>query len=104
MNESKIFRLIVLTFGLVLTLAVSAKAVSSEAAPNFTVTTLDGKTITKASLEGKPTLLMFWASWCHTCQGELPNVKTLYDQHRAKGLQTVAIGFQDQRGNGDGLI
>jgi peroxiredoxin len=96
MSGSNILRLAVLTLGLVLTLAVSAKAVSSESAPDFAVTTLDGKTITKASLQGKPTLLMFWASWCGTCQQELPNVKALYEQHKAKGLQAVAIGFQDE--------
>jgi thiol-disulfide isomerase/thioredoxin len=99
MNKSNILRLTVLTLGLVLTLAVSTKAVSPEAAPDFSLTTLDGKTITKASLQGKPTLLMFWASWCGTCQHELPNVKALYEQKKAKGLQAVAIGFQDEEAN-----
>src|SRR5574341_2687233 len=96
MAQPNILRLITLTLGLALTLTVSANA-SSEAAPDFTVTALDGKTITKASLAGKPTLLMFWASWCGTCQHELPNVKALYEQHKAKGLQAVAIGFQDEK-------
>ncbi len=99
MKASNILRLTVLSIGLVFVLAVSAKAVSSQAAPDFSVTTLDGKTITKASLQGKPTLLMFWASWCGTCQHELPNVKALYEQHKAKGLQAVAIGFQDEEAN-----
>ncbi len=96
MAQPNILRLITLTLGLVLILTVSANAASLEAAPDFTVTTLEGKTITKASLAGKPTLLMFWASWCGTCQHELPNVKALYEQHKAKGLQAVAIGFQDE--------
>jgi thiol-disulfide isomerase/thioredoxin len=104
MKASNILRLTGLTLGLVLTLAVSAKAVSSEAAPDFSLTTLDGKTITKASLQGKPTLLMFWASWCGTCQHELPNVKALYEQHKAKGLQAVAIGFQDEEANIRGYV
>lgn len=97
--RSNILRVAVLAVGLVGTLAVSANAVSSETAPDFTVTTLDGKTISKSSLEGKPTLLMFWASWCGTCQRELPNVKALYEQHKAKGLQAMAIGFQDEEAN-----
>lgn len=98
MKASNIVRLAGLTLGLVLTLAVSAKGVSS-AAPDFSLTTLEGKTITKASLQGKPTLLMFWASWCGTCQHELPNLKALYEQKKAKGLQAVAIGFQDEEAN-----
>lgn len=104
MRQSNHLRLTVLMLGLVLTLAVFAKAVSSEAAPDFTLTTLDGKAITKASLQGKPTLLMFWASWCGTCQHELPNVKALYEQHKAKGLQAVAIGFQDEEANIRGYV
>lgn len=95
MTRSTIARLTVPAVCLALTMAVS-NAVSSETAPDFAVTTLDGKTITKASLQGKPALLMFWASWCGTCRHELPNVKALYEQHNAKGLQAVAIGFQDE--------
>lgn len=98
MTVSNMLRLTILTFGLVFTLVVSATAVSSDA-PDFSLTTLDGKTITKASLQGQPTLLMFWASWCGTCQHELPNVKALYEEHKAKGLQAVAIGFQDEEAN-----
>lgn len=97
--RSNTWRVAILAVGLVCTLAVSANAVSSDTAPDFTVTTLDGKTISKSSLEGKPTLLIFWASWCGTCQRELPNVKALYEQHKAKGLQAVAIGFQDDEAN-----
>ncbi len=101
---SKISRLALLALGLTFSLAVSATATSSLEAPDFSVTTLDGKTITKASLQGKPTLLMFWASWCGTCQHELPNVKALYEQHKAKGLQAVAIGFQDEEANIRGYV
>jgi len=56
MKVSHILRLTVLTLGLVLTLAVSAKAVSSEAAPDFTLTTLDGKTPGSGRLSGSSRL------------------------------------------------
>jgi peroxiredoxin len=90
--------------GLVAMLAASVQASPVDAAPDFTLTTLDGRTITKASLGGKPALLMFWASWCGTCQHELPNVKALYERHKAKGLQAVAIGFQDAEANIRGYV
>ena len=104
MKQSKILRLTFLTLGLVVMLTVSTYAVSSEPAPNFKLVTLEGKMITKESLKGKPTLLMFWASWCQTCQKELPNLKTLYEQKKAKGLQAVAIGFQDEESNIKGYV
>ncbi|MCI0560349.1 MAG: TlpA family protein disulfide reductase [Nitrososphaera sp.] len=99
MKQSKILPLTFLMLGPVLLLTVSANAVSSKPAPDFNLVTLEGKMITKASLPGKPALLMFWASWCQTCQKELPNLKTLYEQKKIKGLQAVAIGFQDEESN-----
>lgn len=99
MKTARTSRVVLVMVGLLLTLTVQANAGSPDSVSDFTVMTLDGKSITKASLEGKPTLLMFWASWCGTCQHELPNVKALYEQHKAKGLQAVAIGFQDEEAN-----
>src|SRR5688572_5527446 len=32
--------------------------------PSFTVTTLEGRTITSSSLRGKVVLINFWATWC----------------------------------------
>jgi peroxiredoxin len=104
MKQSKILQLTFVTLGLVLLLTVSAKAVSSGPAPNFSLVTLEGKMITKESFKGKPTLLMFWASWCQTCQKELPNLKSLYEQKKAKGLQAVAIGFQDEESSIKGYV
>jgi len=89
---------------LVLALAVSAKAMPSGPAPDFRLVTLVGQTVTKESFKGKPTLLMFWASWCRTCQKELPNLKTLYEQKKEKGFQALAIGFQDEESNIRGYI
>ncbi|HET6371270.1 MAG TPA: TlpA disulfide reductase family protein [Nitrospiria bacterium] len=87
---------------LVLLLWISAapaiQAGQNSLAPPFKVTTLDGKVISTDSLKGKATLIMFWASWCHVCQHEMPNVKNLYDHQKDK-LQFLAIGFADEEAN-----
>jgi thiol-disulfide isomerase/thioredoxin len=103
MMQSSILRPL-LVVGLLLALAVSAKAMPSVPAPNFRLTTLAGQPVTKESLQGKPTLLMFWASWCETCQAELPHLTTLYEQKKEKGLQAVAIGFRDEESNIRGYV
>src|ERR1700694_1938340 len=104
MNPTRFLRFLFLAAGLLLTLAVSAQAMPSGPAPDFRLVTLTGETVTKESLKGKPTLLMFWASWCTTCQKELPNLKTLFEQKKDKGFQALAIGFQDEQANIRGYV
>ena len=44
-------------------------------APDFTLKTLDGKTVSLSDYAGKPVVLNFWASYCHPCREEFPLFK-----------------------------
>ena len=103
MKQLNVFRWTFFAVCLLLALAVPVQAMPGTA-PNFQVTTFAGATATNGSLKGKPTLLMFWASWCTTCQKELPNLKALYEQKKEKGFQALAIGFQDKESNIRGYV
>ena len=46
-------------------------------APSFDLTTLDGKPISSAQLEGKTYVVNFWNSWCIPCQQEEPALQDL---------------------------
>lgn len=65
----------------------------------FTVKDEAGKPHTLASLVAgkKVTLIDFWASWCHPCRMEIPNVKAQYAKYKDKGFQVISISTDRDR-------
>jgi cytochrome c biogenesis protein CcmG, thiol:disulfide interchange protein DsbE len=48
------------------------KALEGKHAPAFALTTLTGERVERSSLEGRPFVLNFWATWCIPCAQEHP--------------------------------
>lgn len=48
---------------------------AGDQAPDFTVEMLDGNSVTLSQLQGKPVLLIFWATWCPPCREELSHLQ-----------------------------
>ncbi len=65
-------------------------------APDFTLQTLNGGTISLASLKGRPVVLNFWASWCVPCRDEAPQLRDLSEKQSAGGLAVVGVVFSDK--------
>lgn len=74
-------------------------AVQNSPAPSFELVTFSGEAYSKDSLKGRPTLLVFWASWCPVCQKELPVLGRFYTKDKPAQLRVISIGFSDLRGN-----
>lgn len=49
-------------------------------------------------IEGKVTLIDFWASWCAPCKAAFPEMEKLYQSFKDKGFQIIAISV-DQKSN-----
>ena len=69
---------------------VTAPAVE---APAFRLDRLGGGSIELAELRGKLVLLDFWATWCPPCVLEIPELNAFYEEHRADGVEVVAIAI-----------
>ncbi len=50
----------------------------------FTITMLDGKTVSSENLKGHVVVLAFWATWCAPCQAELPQIVRIEARYRAR--------------------
>lgn len=53
-------------------------------APAFTLTSLDGGTVTSASLKGQVVVLNFWATYCQPCRAEIPELNSFAASSGAK--------------------
>jgi thiol-disulfide isomerase/thioredoxin len=72
-----------------------AKLTGSTLAPDFSLESLDGKTVRLSDLRGKAVLLNFWATWCGPCKIEMPWFVDLQKQYGSQGLQIVGVAMDD---------
>ena len=63
-----------------------------DVAPNFTLTTLEGKQVSLSQLRGKPVMLNFWYSTCPGCLVEIPGMQRFYLAQQAAGNDFVILG------------
>ncbi len=63
---------------------------AGEPAPAFTLTDLSGRSVSLADYRGKALLLDFWATWCHTCETEVPEMRVLYKKFKGKDFELLA--------------
>jgi peroxiredoxin len=69
-----------------------------EKAPPFSLKTADGNEISLNDLEGRPALLIFWASWCGSCKEEIPVFDRCFFVKRSQlTILTVAIDGESEK-------
>jgi cytochrome c biogenesis protein CcmG/thiol:disulfide interchange protein DsbE len=71
-------------------------------APAYASQTLGGDSISLAAMRGKVVLLNVWATWCHPCRDEIPQLEALHKQFGAKGLEVVGVSI-DAAGTEEGV-
>ena len=73
---------------------VNGGAVSNAKAPDSKFVLLNGSSKTTAQMQGRVTLVNFWATSCVTCVAEMPKVIATYDKYHARGFDTMAVAMR----------
>ena len=65
-------------------------------APDFTLETLDGETVTLSDLRGQVVIVNLWATWCGPCRLEMPAFKKAHEEYKDRGLVILAVNSTSQ--------
>ncbi len=77
--------------------ANATQAAAEAGVPDFTVTTLDGKTLRLSDLRGQVVVVDYWATWCGPCRIAMPHLQKLHDTYKSQGVTVLALSV-DQKG------
>jgi peroxiredoxin len=63
-----------------------------EMAPDFTLSTLQGESVTLSELRGKTVVIDFWATWCPPCEFQVPELNAFYEANLGRGdVQVLGV-------------
>lgn len=68
-----------------------------QTAPDFQMTSADGKQLKLSQFKGQYVLLDFWASWCAPCREENPNVVKQYNTFKNKNFTILGVSLDSNR-------
>ena len=72
-----------------------ATSARPQPAPDFTLTSFDGKPVRLSDYRGKLVLLDFWATWCAGCKAEIPRFMEWQQKYGAQGLVVLGVSMDD---------
>jgi len=59
--------------------------------PAYATVSLDGDSVSLAGQRGKVVLLNVWATWCHPCRDEIPELRAIHSRYRDRGLELIGV-------------
>lgn len=85
---------------------ISAFAVEQgDVAPEWQAISFQGKSVSFPALsEGKPTVLIFWATWCDYCKAFMPYLKKIQDDYGTDRISIVAVNAKESDGDSDAYV
>ncbi len=64
-------------------------------APDFTLPTIDGESVTLSDFRGKSVMLTFWAIQCPACKLQAPYIQAFHDEWSSERVTLLTIDVGD---------
>ena len=71
--------------------AASGPARVGKRLADFSLQTLDGRTVQLSDYRGRTVLINAWATWCPPCRREMPDLHALYLRYQSSGVELLAL-------------
>jgi cytochrome c biogenesis protein CcmG/thiol:disulfide interchange protein DsbE len=68
-------------------------ALKGKLAPAFELNTTDNKKLKLTDYRGKVVLVDFWATWCPPCRRGIPDLVSLKNEFKNKGLEIIGVSL-----------
>ena len=72
-----------------------AGPLESGMAPDFTLTSFDGRILTLSELRGQVVIINFWASWCPPCREEAAYLEQTWRKYEGRGVIFIGVDWVD---------
>jgi len=66
-------------------------------APDFSQPDTAGVAVALSGFKGKYVLLDFWASWCHPCRAENPNLVKAYNKYKGSNFTILSVSMDNNK-------
>lgn len=64
-------------------------------APDFALTTFNGEEVKLSQFRGQVVMVNFWASWCPPCRAEAPDLESVWQEYKDRGVVFLGVDIQD---------
>lgn len=84
--------------------AVTLGAATKRDAPDFTLPSRGGESVTLSSLKGQVVMINFWATWCGPCRQEMPLLEEMYTRYNRMGFTLLGVNVEENSKGADAFL